>query len=625
MRNLPARSFFSQLFVACLASTAILLNGCSGAFTSSTPVASAAHAITGSVRGGNQVISNSNIYLYAAGTGGYGTAARSMLNGAGYVSTGSAGDFSITSDYTCQPGDQVYLLALGGNPGLPPGSNNAALALMAALGPCSSLQASTFIVMNEVTTVSAAYALAGFMGSATQLSSSGTALAVTGVANAFRSAANLADYTSGSSYATTPAGNGTVPQAEIDSLANILSACVNSSGTTSTCSSLFAAATPPGGSAPTDTIQAILNIAHNPGLNVSTLYLLSPGTAPFQPTLPSAPNDWTVSISYNIIPTTSPYVSTYGISVDGAGNVWVASLRAITELDPAGAFISPSGGYTAGLTGTDFTNALAIDASNNAWIGVVPNNLFNSSRVVKLGPGGSLLSPVGGYTGGGVADFAIGAMAFDPAGELWAAPGSPYSGVAKLSPTGSPLSPSTGFTGGTISQYGSSIISDILGNIWVLNNKYANAGTVTVTSTPCIGVEYETMAIDNAGSLWSPGDSALLKCDGSGNLISSATGYATNLDDVEGISIDGDGRAWYFSEDGPIGVIGNSGAAISPNGGYQSAALQNTGANYFALDGSGNVWVASDGSYVVEFIGMASPVVTPLATGVSTNKLGVRP
>ena len=47
-----------------------------------------------------------------------------------------------------------------------------------------------------------------------------------------------------------------------------------------------------------------------------------------------------------------------------------------------------------------------------------------------------------------------------------------------------------------------------------------------------------------------------------------------------------------------------------------------------ALDGSGNVWVSGGNSFqgsVVEFIGAAVPVVTPLAVGVKNNMLGTRP
>jgi hypothetical protein len=111
--------------------------------------------------------------------------------------------------------------------------------------------ATPYIVVNEVSTVAAAYAMAGFATDATHVGSSGTALALTGIANAFANAAILA----GVALAVTPAGEWTVPLTETNMLANILAACVNSNGAGSTCTTLFANAESAGltGTAPTDT------------------------------------------------------------------------------------------------------------------------------------------------------------------------------------------------------------------------------------------------------------------------------------------------------------------------------------------------------------------------------------
>jgi sugar lactone lactonase YvrE len=45
-----------------------------------------------------------------------------------------------------------------------------------------------------------------------------------------------------------------------------------------------------------------------------------------------------------------------------------------------------------------------------------------------------------------------------------------------------------------------------------------------------------------------------------------------------------------------------------------------------AIDGSGNIWLtnAAD-SVLVEFVGAATGVVTPLAAAVKSNTLGARP
>jgi hypothetical protein len=46
-----------------------------------------------------------------------------------------------------------------------------------------------------------------------------------------------------------------------------------------------------------------------------------------------------------------------------------------------------------------------------------------------------------------------------------------------------------------------------------------------------------------------------------------------------------------------------------------------------AVDGSGNVWVASDDNVapLTEFVGVAAPVVTPLVDGELFQELGTRP
>lgn len=208
-----------------------LLTGCALQQTASSKPEPAVK-LTGSVHGGQQPIVGAHVYLFAANTTGYGQPSVSLLNAAStgtsdplgaYVVTDSNGAFTITSDYSCTPNTQVYLYALGGNPGA--GTNSAA-GLLAALGNCPSsgsfLASFPLIQVNEVTTIAAAYAMAGFATDATHVSSPNTPLAQTGIANAFANAANLADITTGNALTITPAGNGTVPQQTINTLANIL-------------------------------------------------------------------------------------------------------------------------------------------------------------------------------------------------------------------------------------------------------------------------------------------------------------------------------------------------------------------------------------------------------------------
>jgi hypothetical protein len=603
-----------------LASLAFLV-GCSADFVQSASSGTASVRLSGLVHGGNQPVSGSRIYLYAAGNGGYGTASRSMLGSPGYVTTGPNGDFVLTSQYTCQAGDQVYLLSLGGNPGLAAGTDNASLAEMAALGACSNLSASTQITVSEVTTVAAAYALSGFMTSPTSLASSGTTLANIGVANAFLTAANLADFGTGQVRSTTLVGNGSVPFAEINSLANSIASCVNSNGTTAACSTLFAAATPTGGVAPTDTLQAILNIVHNPGLSVGTIYTLSTASAPFQPALSAAPHDWSLAVSF---PTPG---NTYDgvVAVDGLGNVWFRGGKTMLVYGPAGGLLSPTG-FAVG-SASDSSISYAIDPSNNAWIYVESFSGNPNTRVIRMNNAGSILST---YTGGGVSTHDSSGIAFDASGNMWSAGGSLSGGTTtvsaiKLSSTGAAISPTAGYPSSSpvnSANLGNSLYADTSGNVWADGQEFSATGSVIHTTSSCAAVSDSVTSIDRNGNLWTANNNTLNKCSSTGVFIASYSPLST----IEGTQADGDNRIWVVSEAGPsLGVTDPAGNILSPNGGYQTLS-NNEFTDYMAIDGSGNIWVPSAGTNnVFEFVGIASPVITPVATAVAAGKLGSRP
>jgi hypothetical protein len=232
-----------------------------------------------------------------------------------YVATTSNGSFTMPAGYACSAGTQFYLYALGGTSG---SSTNAASWLLAAVRNCPN--AGSFFTVNEATTIAAAYAFAGFALDATHVSSSGTALAQLGIANAFANAANLASPSAGAALATTPAGNGTAPQAEINSLANILANCVHSAS----CATLFATATSDGTSAgahPAETATAAINIAHHPEANIAGLYALASLSNVFVPALGAVPNDLTIALNLPGGGLQSPN----GIAIDGYGAVWIAN------------------------------------------------------------------------------------------------------------------------------------------------------------------------------------------------------------------------------------------------------------------------------------------------------------
>lgn len=257
----------------------------------------------GFVNGGqSRAVVGARVYVLQVNEGAQGGSSESLLTEAAgspadaighYVLTGELGGFSIAGRYRCTPGRQVYVYARGGNSG--DDGANAAIGLMASLGACpetGSFSAETpFIFVNEVTTVAAAYAMAEMATDATHVS------AVAGTARRMERAAELASVTTGfaSDGATRAVGSKASP-ARIHTLANILAACVNSTGPASAgCATLFDNARSNGasGTLPGDTATAAINMARHPRANVAALFALQPKmSGPFSPALESAPADF---------------------------------------------------------------------------------------------------------------------------------------------------------------------------------------------------------------------------------------------------------------------------------------------------------------------------------------------
>ena len=217
------------------ATAAIALTGCAGFQTTGSSLAiPATTAVTGSVHGGQFPVSGAHIYLYGAAIDAtYAAAATSLLSttaagvatdasGHGYVTTDINGNFTITGDYACPSNNApVYLYAVGGNPGLLPlATDNTAITLMAVLGPCSTLNASSQIDINEVTTVAAITALQQFMTDPVHVGTTHNNL--TGLVNSAAAVANIVDRSSGLARSTSLPGNGVVPSAKINAIANVL-------------------------------------------------------------------------------------------------------------------------------------------------------------------------------------------------------------------------------------------------------------------------------------------------------------------------------------------------------------------------------------------------------------------
>jgi streptogramin lyase len=631
----------------------VFLSGCSG-MPGTTPIQTTAGSVPGAalqgmVHGGQQPIVGAKIYLYAANTTGYGNAAVSLLESAGgtvsdgsgnyYYPTQSGGTFSISGDFTCpSAGSQVYLYAVGGDPGLGDGANSA-IGLMAALGTCGSLSSAPYVVINEISTVATAYSIAGFATDATHVSSSSTTLATaTDVPNAFATVTNLESLGRGVALATTPNGNGVVPQEEIDTLADILAACVNSAGPSSTpCSTLFSNAKN-GNSQPVETATAAINIAHNPAANVGTIFGLLPSNRPFQPTPEVVPNDFTLAITYTGGGLDGTGVAPLGVAIDASGDVWVPNFSAssLSEFNSNGV---PKTGSPFSAAGLDNPTSVAIDTYGSAWVAN-----YNGNDISEFNSQGQKISGPPGFTGGGLNEpYGI---AIDNVGNAWAANfgGNSLSEFESNASGGLALSGSSGF-GDQVLAGPAGIAADTNGDVWTANYISAKGGlaeavpsalpaqppTVTLFSGGGLNAPYG-VAIDGSGNAWTTnrgGPGSVSEFTSAGKAITGTTGYTGGgLSNPYGIAIDGAGNVWAADNGGnadSISEISSTGIAISGANGYVNLGMF---APYgIAVDGSGNVWVASDDNVgpLTEFVGAAVPVVTPLSAGATYGLLGTKP
>lgn len=455
---------------ATLEAIAIDAGKSSSAATATYTVTSNGLPLAGIVSSGTKFINGAKVQLYAAGQLGYGSVGTAVGTA---VTTDSSGAFTLNYNCPTAPGDQMYVVATGGDAG---NGSNTNIALMAALGACSNLPSS--ITVNEVTTIASAYALSAFAaidksnggidigapGTVTTLATTCNAAGnwassgpntcnYTGLVNAFKAVNNLVTVSNGQALTNTPdykvdlahdpniLNNSQVPTTRINALADMLASCVESNG--SNCSGsngLLTAAQPNGGTQPVDTLQAALDIAQNPGSNVSNLLLLVASNPPYSITsadtgtlaltAPNAPTDLTLALSFtgaglggapNItFPDGNGGTVNGALGIDSAGNIWIgaslyntadfttdglmiagfnalgAPLTSPTTLTSATPPVLTYGGYNpepgVNVNGNPKITTLAIDQAENLWTNDGEENVLVTSTTSSPSP--SLLNTI---------------------------------------------------------------------------------------------------------------------------------------------------------------------------------------------------------------------------------------
>jgi len=538
-------------------------------------------------------IAGSSVTLFQAGSG-PGVGATSL----GSSSTNSNGDFSITPGFAPPAGAVLYLVASGGNSG---GGSNTSIKLMAIIG---SVSGSTSVVVNELTTVAAAYAAANFFTSETDLADN----SFHGLAGVAANAANLAAPNTGAAGSVAANVNNSTTEEELDTLANALANCVHGRTGATACANLFGATNVP--TTPADTLAAIINVTRNPTYNPSGIWGLG-SSGPYAPVLSAAPTDWTMALNLTGGGLNAPS----GIAIDGAGNVWVANLdgNSVTELNSAGAPISSPIGFTGG--GLNDPVGIAIDGASNVWVTDSGN-----SRVTELSSSGAPLSPSSGIMIGSGPSGPEG-VAVDAAGNVWIANAS-TSTITELNSAGIPISPVGGFGGGGL-QGPESIAIDGAGNLWVTNSSGNSLTELNSSGVPLSpqggftagGLDGPSgVAIDGSGEVWAANFNGIGVSEfaPSGVPLSPASGFTGGGQNTpQGLAIDGAGNVWMANLGGGVTEINPAGVALSPPTGFTGGGMSTPYG--IAVDAAGNVWASNFSSVsVTEIVGAGVSVKTPL-------------
>ena len=591
-----------------------------------------ARQLSGRVLAGDLPVDASRVTLYASGAR---VAAR-----LGSATTNARGRFTLAYT-TPRRAAVIYAVAAGGTS--PAGR---ALRLIAVADPANA--SPRRLTINELTTVAAAYSLSRFVH---DVRLTGPSPGLPNAATTVPSLVRPASGTVGRALANPPNGASTDTLATFRTLAAILGGCTR--GAPRNCRALFRAAKPPGGPRPTNTLQAIHDIALNPVNHVRRIFRLRKAPA-YRPTLTKPPSSWVLTLKH----TDAAYDGPGRMAFDSDGNIWItnnfqppgtaAGLYTIT-LDPAGrprdgAAIDDGSVSGGGIQGNWW--GIAIDSMDRVWLsnftGDDPNAwnspAFKGGNAASLfTQSGRALSPDTGITAGDL--HAPQGIAVDRNDNVWIA--NHGRNTVTVYPNGDPGKAQVISGGGLYKPF--TIVTDADGNAWVNNGALdaSTPGTLTkITPDRHATGPFEVsgmrspqgMAIDSAGNLWiaSLADSNVTWLGPDGQVKGQFR--APSIEGAWGVAIDGDDNVWVASFLGqkvsqlcgrlvsncPPGA--KTGDPLSPSHtGFTNGGLQHITA--VQVDQSGNVWAANNwaqisptvgGDGLVQFIGAAPPVKTPM-------------
>jgi len=356
-----------------------------------------ADSINGQVLGAGAPIANSTVTLWAASA----DAPKQLAQ----ARTDADGRFTMTAPDSVASDSSLYLVAQRGQPAANKASgDNPRIALMTVLGA----KAPASVTINEMTTVASVWTHAQFIdGTAIK----GQPLQLKIAAGNVPSFVDLETGGWGTTIQDPLNSSQTPTMANFATLATLLAGCTTQVRADA-CARLFAAATPPAGAAPTDTLTAAEAIARNPAHQADRLFALldvfypvpsgkKMRATPFMPYLTFAPSAWVLPLKF----TGGGYSGGGKLMFDSEGNAWVGNNFVVgaqnqsilwngnlSKFAPNGKPLSPmTKGFTGGgLSGVGF--GLAIDARDNVWV-----SGYASQNIAKFDNAGKPLSPADGW------------------------------------------------------------------------------------------------------------------------------------------------------------------------------------------------------------------------------------
>jgi hypothetical protein len=477
----------------------------------------------------------------------------------GSATTGADGRFSIQS--TGAGADGIFYATA---------SVSGSEVMMAVVGP----RITGDVVINELTTVAAAFSMAQF--------AQGTTLA--GNAPGLRIAAgmnnNLVDPLTGASsqvLLAPPNADQTSTLRSTRSLANLVAACIRRRP--GMAKRFFELTTPPGGAAPGDTFQALLNIARNPASNAGALFNQSQGVPTvYSPPLFSAPDAWTLAVKVN---DTGDDEFLFGgpanIAFDRNGYAWISN-NVVQGTPNSGTFIvvlQPDGRPADGSNGTPkspvFGGGLkgpgwgvTVAPNGHVWVGNFgwgPESEFPvDGTVSEFAADGTPLSGDAGYGGG---TDRVQATVADADGNIWMASfgndslvvfrrGDPNDSTSVLTGTG-PFGLAMDRDENMWLSYGGGGLGWPTVSYGGVARYRLDGGELVETSDTAVGQACKAIAVDSLGNAWlaSGGDSKVYQITPDGTVVGDGfTGGG--IDAPWGICVDGDDHVWV----GNFGVLG---------------------------------------------------------------------